>query len=83
MTDDVLPSPCISICQMDESDDYCKGCYRTRKEIALWSRLGFDGQRQLINELQSRRAVATGRPRRNTGSRTRGGTSRRIQSDTQ
>ncbi len=77
MTDDVLPSPCISICQMDKADDYCKGCYRTRKEIAVWSRLGFDAQRQLITELQSRRAVATGRPRRS-----RGGVLRRMRNDT-
>jgi hypothetical protein len=34
-----MPSPCISICQMDPLADVCLGCYRTRQEIASWSRL--------------------------------------------
>ncbi|NNM61788.1 MAG: DUF1289 domain-containing protein, partial [Steroidobacteraceae bacterium] len=29
-------SPCISICALDEHG-YCRGCYRTLKEIANWS----------------------------------------------
>jgi predicted Fe-S protein YdhL (DUF1289 family) len=59
-----LPSPCISICQIDPTQDLCLGCYRTRDEIASWSRLSEGEQRQLINELQDRRAKATGRVRR-------------------
>lgn len=29
-------SPCVSICSMDDESGYCKGCYRTRDEIANW-----------------------------------------------
>ncbi|NBQ82811.1 MAG: DUF1289 domain-containing protein [Alphaproteobacteria bacterium] len=61
---DKLPSPCISICQIDPSGDYCLGCYRTRAEIASWSRLDLDAQKHLISILQDRRASATGRSRR-------------------
>ena len=31
-----VPSPCLSVCVMDELKGLCKGCYRTRDEIASW-----------------------------------------------
>ena len=31
-----LPSPCISVCQMDSEKGVCLGCFRTRGEIAAW-----------------------------------------------
>jgi predicted Fe-S protein YdhL (DUF1289 family) len=64
MTMTNFPSPCISICQIDPVGGQCLGCYRTREEIAAWSRLGAEEQQQLINVLQDRRAEATGRARR-------------------
>jgi hypothetical protein len=33
-----VPSPCISICQMDADTGWCQGCFRTLDEIAQWSR---------------------------------------------
>ena len=36
MTTSSLPSPCISICEIDPSTGECHGCYRTRQEIASW-----------------------------------------------
>ncbi|MBS7808277.1 DUF1289 domain-containing protein [Variovorax sp. PCZ-1] len=30
------PSPCISVCQMDKTTGWCKGCYRTIEEIIAW-----------------------------------------------
>jgi uncharacterized protein len=32
----LIPSPCISVCQMDAASGYCKGCYRTIDEIMVW-----------------------------------------------
>jgi len=32
-----MPSPCISVCEMDEASASCKGCFRTLDEIAVWS----------------------------------------------
>lgn len=61
---DKLPSPCISICQMDPVSEMCLGCYRTRQEIASWSRMDMAEQKNLVAELQDRRAAATGRARR-------------------
>ena len=30
-----LPSPCQSVCVMDEASGWCRGCLRTLPEIAL------------------------------------------------
>ncbi|MES2841487.1 MAG: DUF1289 domain-containing protein [Pseudomonadota bacterium] len=34
-----VPSPCISVCEMDEAKLSCKGCFRTLAEISQWSRM--------------------------------------------
>lgn len=44
-TDGQVPSPCISICRMDESTGLCEGCWRSLDEIAQWSTA--DGQTKL------------------------------------
>ena len=59
-----LPSPCVSICQMDPQDGVCIGCYRTRAEIAAWRSMGQDDQLALLDMLRDRRATATGAARR-------------------
>jgi predicted Fe-S protein YdhL (DUF1289 family) len=68
---DALPSPCISVCQMDPQDGVCVGCYRTRAEIAAWRSMSRDDQLVLLNILQDRRARATGIARRPSGRRVR------------
>lgn len=35
---DVVTSPCLSICTMDEETNWCKGCFRTVDEIIAWSK---------------------------------------------
>ena len=64
-----LPSPCVSICHMDDQNGVCVGCFRTRAEIATWSSMGHDEQLLLLDILRDRRAKATGvlrgGPRRN------------------
>ena len=59
-----LPSPCVSICQMDPQDGVCLGCYRTRAEIAAWRSMDQDDQMALLDILRDRRAIATGVARR-------------------
>lgn len=31
-----VPSPCLSICRIDERTGWCEGCWRSLEEIALW-----------------------------------------------
>ena len=59
-----LPSPCVSVCQMDASDGVCVGCYRTRDEISAWGSMSQDDQMLLLDILHDRRAKATGVRRR-------------------
>ena len=59
-----LPSPCVSICQMDPQDGVCLGCYRTRAEIAAWRSMDQDDQSVLLDILRDRRAKASGVARR-------------------
>ena len=70
-TVDALPSPCISVCQMDPQDGVCAGCFRTRSEIAAWRSMSRDDQLVLLDILQDRRARATGIARRTSRRRVR------------
>ncbi|WP_299438282.1 DUF1289 domain-containing protein [uncultured Rhodospira sp.] len=37
--DDEVPSPCISVCRLDEAGAVCVGCGRTLAEIRDWKRM--------------------------------------------
>ncbi len=50
-----LPSPCISVCQMDPQDGVCLCCYRTRAEIAAWRSMDQADQLVLLDILRDRR----------------------------
>lgn len=40
-----VPSPCMSVCQMDEDTALCQGCLRTLDEIRVWGNA--DSQQRL------------------------------------
>jgi predicted Fe-S protein YdhL (DUF1289 family) len=46
-TGQAMPSPCVSVCEMDEASASCKGCFRTLDEIAVWSILD-DAEKQAV-----------------------------------
>jgi len=54
---DVVASPCISVCVMDEASGLCTGCCRTLDEIAAWSVLDTAAKRGVLAALPGRRAV--------------------------
>ncbi len=51
-----IPSPCISVCQMNARADWCEGCFRTRAEIAQWSSADDSEKRQIWNMIEQRMA---------------------------
>ncbi len=51
------PSPCISICQIDESTGYCIGCWRTIDEIRDWIILPPGERHAVLARLAGRRAA--------------------------
>jgi predicted Fe-S protein YdhL (DUF1289 family) len=59
---DDVASPCVSICTLDPTGDYCTGCYRTLDEIGQWARYSPDEKRAVIAVLPQRRAVVLREP---------------------
>jgi len=61
-----IESPCISVCQLNEETGYCTGCWRTREEIAAWSKASSESRLQILEKLHERRDQARGVSRRRT-----------------
>ncbi len=51
-----VPSPCISVCTIDQRTGLCAGCLRTLDEIAVWSMLDDGERRQVWARIDVRRA---------------------------
>jgi predicted Fe-S protein YdhL (DUF1289 family) len=54
---DVIPSPCVSVCALDEND-VCVGCFRTGGEITDWFMATNDEKRGILRAASERRAEA-------------------------
>ena len=52
-----VPSPCISVCRMDERTGLCEGCYRTLDEIRLWSSADDQARRAIWTQIDQRLAA--------------------------
>jgi predicted Fe-S protein YdhL (DUF1289 family) len=48
-----IPSPCISLCALNE-EDVCVGCYRTAEEITEWTQLSQEEKKAVIEKAYSR-----------------------------
>lgn len=48
-----VPSPCVSICALDD-DDLCVGCQRTGDEIIRWGKMTNDERRAVLSKLNQR-----------------------------
>jgi predicted Fe-S protein YdhL (DUF1289 family) len=56
-------SPCIAVCIMDPGTGWCRGCFRTIREIAGWLDMSEAERRAVVEALPARREAA-GEPRR-------------------
>lgn len=50
-----IPSPCVSLCQMDDDSTLCQGCWRTIDEIIAWSSLDDEEKKQVWTLIESRK----------------------------
>jgi uncharacterized protein len=57
-----IPSPCISICAVDETSGYCKGCYRTVDEVASWLYYNNAQKSDVLDKLRQRREACPPAP---------------------
>ena len=58
---DEIESPCIKVCVLHPEAGICIGCYRTRHEIAGWSRLSREDRRAIMDGLSERKSLLPGR----------------------
>ena len=49
-----VPSPCISLCEMDQATGLCRGCLRTIDEIVAWGSAGDDYKRAVWLDIRRR-----------------------------
>jgi len=50
-----VKSPCVEICQLDMSSDFCLGCFRTMDEIAGWVEMTDAEKRHVLESVEKRR----------------------------
>ncbi len=51
-------SPCTKVCILDSETGLCRGCGRTRDEIAAWGGLGEAQRRAIMAGLEARLRLA-------------------------
>ncbi|MDO8178894.1 MAG: DUF1289 domain-containing protein [Undibacterium sp.] len=49
-----VPSPCISICEMNASKEWCTGCFRSIEEITRWSSASNEAKRIIWRQIKHR-----------------------------
>jgi len=49
-----LPSPCMSVCEMDDASGLCRGCLRTLDEITAWGNADDAFKRQVWQAIAER-----------------------------
>lgn len=57
LLEQLICSPCISVCVMDAPTGFCKGCWRTLDEIAQWPRLMRPQRLEILGRLADRRGA--------------------------
>lgn len=49
-----VPSPCLSVCQMDAHSGLCQGCLRTLEEVTCWGAGDDDFKRDIWARIENR-----------------------------
>ena len=52
-----VPSPCLSVCRLDERRSVCVGCLRTLAEIGAWSRMSDEDKLAVWAQLETRELI--------------------------
>jgi len=47
-----MSSPCIDICEINSSNNRCKGCWRTVEQIEQWIEYTEEEQLRIMKELE-------------------------------
>jgi len=60
MTEQEIPSPCVGVCSIDESNGFCQGCFRTLEEIQQWWDLDNAAKADVIKLANARESAVFG-----------------------
>lgn len=60
--DDSIPSPCIAVCQIDDSNGFCLGCFRSIDEIRDWPIMSAEEKTATLARIAERKAVSGATP---------------------
>ncbi len=66
MSVNIMESPCILVCSIDDRTGYCFGCGRTREEIGAWTLYSPQQRRDIMDGLAARLETLERKPRRET-----------------
>jgi predicted Fe-S protein YdhL (DUF1289 family) len=58
---ELIETPCVGVCTIDQTRDICSGCGRTVPEIAGWRQMSAAQRRTVMEELPDRLAKGRGR----------------------
>ena len=50
-------SPCINICTIHPRAKICVGCFRTAREITVWSKINDEERKQILSQLPTRSSL--------------------------
>ncbi|MDX2073583.1 MAG: DUF1289 domain-containing protein [Alphaproteobacteria bacterium] len=56
----MVPSPCISVCDIHQENGYCRGCYRTTGEITDWLTMDDTRKKEVLDMLEKRKHLCAG-----------------------
>jgi predicted Fe-S protein YdhL (DUF1289 family) len=54
---DMLPSPCVGICRLDETTGWCLGCARDANELGNWRDLSPTARALIWADLPRRKTI--------------------------
>ncbi len=57
-SEEVVPSPCISVCRMTPDQSHCEGCFRTVAEIRAWAGADTSERLAIWTQLAQRAGMA-------------------------
>lgn len=48
-------SPCVEVCELDFSNNICRGCHRTLAEIEAWGHCNEDEKARIMRNVEERK----------------------------
>jgi len=55
--DNSIPSPCIAVCQIDNTSGLCLGCSRSIDEIREWPILSAEEKQRILKLIEERKSA--------------------------